>query len=204
MIKQPIILVGGGGHCLASIDVIEQTKQFRIIGIIDVPEKLGGEVLNYPIIGCDNDIPALKEDCPNFAITAGQIKSPILRQKIYRTIKQCNGKLPVIISPYAYVSQHSQIAEGSMIMHNAIVNAGTTIGKCTIINSNALVEHESKIGDFTHISTASTINGQCEIGSNCFIGSNAVIANNITIADDCIIAAGARVYRPIITRGTYY
>ena len=33
-----ILLIGGGGHCKAVIDVIEQEGQFNIIGIIDKTE----------------------------------------------------------------------------------------------------------------------------------------------------------------------
>lgn len=40
--KQPeIILIGGGGHCKACIDVIETERKYRIAGIIDIPEKKG-------------------------------------------------------------------------------------------------------------------------------------------------------------------
>ena len=31
-----LILIGGGGHCHACIDVIESTQKFQIIGIIDI------------------------------------------------------------------------------------------------------------------------------------------------------------------------
>ena len=37
--KEKIILIGGGGHCRACIDVIEQEGRFTIAGIVDVPEK---------------------------------------------------------------------------------------------------------------------------------------------------------------------
>ena len=40
-----IILIGGGGHCRSAIDVIEQDSQFRIVGIIDKPEKLDTAIL---------------------------------------------------------------------------------------------------------------------------------------------------------------
>ncbi len=41
MNKPNIILIGGGGHCKACIDVIEQENKYTIAGIIDVPEKVG-------------------------------------------------------------------------------------------------------------------------------------------------------------------
>jgi sugar O-acyltransferase (sialic acid O-acetyltransferase NeuD family) len=203
MSKQPIILVGGGGHCISCIDVIEQTGLYEIIGVLDLPEKKGTELLGYPVIGMDDDIPTLITKCPNFHITVGQIKSSRIRQSIFAQIKQAGGQLPVIISPKAHVSKHATIAEGTIIMHQALVNAGASIGKACIVNSKALIEHEATVGDFCHISTAACINGQATIGASCFIGSNTVVGNNITIVDNTIVAVGSQVLKSIDKSGVY-
>ena len=54
--KPNIILVGGGGHCVSVIDVIEQQGKYNIKGIIDIKENIGKNVLGYKIIGSDNDL----------------------------------------------------------------------------------------------------------------------------------------------------
>jgi sugar O-acyltransferase (sialic acid O-acetyltransferase NeuD family) len=203
MKKQDILLIGGGGHCLSCIDVIEQGGQYRIAGIIDLPEKVGSRVLDYPVLGSDQDIPALVSDYPDFLITLGQIKSARRRQAIYDMVKQAGGRLPVIISNTACVSPRAQIAEGSIIMHQALVNSGAGIGPCCIINSKALIEHEARIGAFCHISTAACINGQTSIGEHCFVGSNAVVGNNLDITGHCILAAGTQVLKNISLPGVY-
>ena len=59
MNKPEIILIGGGGHCKACIDVIELDGGFQIAGIIDTPEKVGQNILGYPIIGTDDDLKEL-------------------------------------------------------------------------------------------------------------------------------------------------
>ncbi len=200
---KPIILIGGGGHCISCIDIIEQTGLYQIIGILDLPEKLGQKVLNYSIIGNDNEIGRFITDCSDFLITVGQIKSSTIREMIFQQVKQAGGKLPVIISPLAYVSSFANINEGSIIMHHALVNAGATIGKGCIINTKALIEHEVCIGNFCHISTAAIVNGQANIGNQCFIGSNTVIANNINVAANTVIAAGSQVLKNVDFSGTY-
>jgi len=200
---RPIILIGGGGHCVSCIDVIEKTGLYIILGILDLPEKQGQKILNYSIIGTDNDLEQFLPSCKDFLITVGQIKSSALREKLYRMVKNAEGNLPVIISPLAYVSSFAKIAEGTIIMHHALVNANATIGKGCIINSKSLIEHEVFIGDFCHISTASVINGQANIGSCCFVGSNATISNNINIVPNTIIAAGSQVLRNIEVKGCY-
>lgn len=200
---RPIILIGGGGHCISCIDVIEQTGLYQIIGILDLPEKLGEKVLNYSIIGNDNELDQFTPTCSDFLITVGQIKSTSLRETIFNKVKVAGGNLPVIISPIANVSKYATIEEGTIVMHHALVNAGASVGKGCILNSKSLIEHEVTIGNFCHISTAAVINGQSQIGDCCFIGSNTVVANNIHMIANTVIAAGSQVLRNIERSGTY-
>lgn len=200
---QPIILIGGGGHCISCIDVVEQTGLYQIIGILDLPEKLGQKVLNYSVIGTENELEKFLPECSDFLITVGQIKSSELREIIFHKVIEAGGNLPVIISPFAFVSPNARIEEGTVIMHHALVNSGAIVGKGCILNTKSLIEHEAKIGDFCHISTASVINGQAVVGDSCFIGSNAVISNNTHITAKTVIAAGSQVLRNIDLAGTY-
>lgn len=198
-----IILVGGGGHCKACIDVIEQEKRFEIAGIVDHPDMFGQNILGYPIIGCDDDLPDLFKKYKNALITVGQIRSARTRIKLYNMLKSIGYTLPVIISPLAYVSKLACIEEGTIIMHQALVNVQATIGFNNIINSKALIEHEAVIGNHNHISTVSKINGQVKIENECFIGSGSTIANNISIVSNVIVPAGVSVYKKIEKSGIY-
>ncbi len=201
--KKPIILIGGGGHCISCIDIIEQSGEYKIKGILDLPGKVGQEVLGYPVIGTDDDLEKFLPECKNFHITVGQIEKYVLREKIYTRIKAAGGNLPVIISQEAYVSKHAKVGEGTIVMYGAFVNAGASVGKNCILNTTSLVEHETEIGDFCHVSTSAVVNGQVKVGNGCFIGSNAVIGNNITITDNVVIAAGSQVLRNIKSPGVY-
>ena len=198
-----IILIGGGGHCKSCIDVIEQEGRFKIAGIVEKEEIIGEQILGYPIIGCDDDLPALINQYKNVLITVGQIKSAKIRIKLFNNCKAYKATFPVIISPVAYVSRHAKINEGTIIMHQAIINAEAKIGINNIINSKALVEHEAQIGSHNHISTGATINGQVLIKDECFIGSGVTVANNITITENVILPAGTTVYKDITKSGIY-
>jgi len=200
---EPIILIGGGGHCISCIDVIEQTGLYQILGILDLPEKIGQKVLNYSVIGSDDDIEKFSKECPNFLITVGQIQTAAIREKIFNKVKNVGGRLPVVISPLAYVSKYASVGEGSIVMHHVLVNAGASVGVCSILNTKSLIEHEASIGDFCHISTGAIVNGQVNIGDRCFIGSNTVVANNINIIGETIVAAGFPVHKNIVEPGTY-
>jgi len=189
--KEKIVLIGGGGHCRSVIDVIELTDKYEIIGIIDTKENIGKKVLDYTNIGCDDDLETIFETCQNAIITVGHIKSNDLRLKLFKKVKQIGFNLPVIISPIAYVSKHSFIDKGTIIMHHALINANVKIGKNCIINSKALVEHDVIIEDNCHISTASVLNGGVVVKENSFFGSNSVSKEYIEITG--FIKAGSLV-----------
>ena len=202
--KEKIILIGGGGHCKSCIDVIEQEGRFQIAGIVDLPEKLHQKILGYEIIATDNELPELVNEYENFLITLGQIKSPEKRIRIFQTLEESEAKLPVIISPLAYVSKYAEIGDGTIIMHNALINAGAKIGSNCIINSNALIEHDAIIGDHCHIATGATLSGGVTIGENVLVGSGATVIEYKLIADNVIIGAGSVVVEDILEIGTYF
>ena len=189
--KEKIVLIGGGGHCHSVIDVIEQTNKYEIIGIVDTKENIGKKVLDYKVIACDDDLKTIFKTCKNAIITVGQIELNKIRVRIYNKLKQIGFNLPVIISPLAYVSKHSIIEEGTVILHHALVNANVKIGKNCIINTKALIEHDCIVEDNCHISTASVINGGVIVKENSFFGSNATSKQSIEI--DGFIKAGSLV-----------
>ena len=188
-----IILIGGGGHCKSVIDVIEQEARFKIAGIIDKPELLGSKILGYPVIGSDFDLESLAKKYQNALVTVGHIKSALVRIKLYDLAIKAGFTLPSIVSPNAYISKHSKIGNGTVIMGNVIVNANSSIGDNCIINSKALIEHDCLISSHCHISTNAIINGGVTIGSKSFIGSNVTTKNNIIIKENSFIKAGSLV-----------
>lgn len=189
--KEKIILVGGGGHCKACIDVIELQGKFEIAAIVDTPDKIGQHILNYPILFTDEDLPKLAKEYHYFLITVGHIKSVELRIKLFETLCSLKVQFPTIISPISYVSKYASIGEGSIVMHHALINAGAKVGSNSIINSKALVEHDSIVGNFCHISTGAVLNGGVIVGNNSFVGSNAVVKQKVIISDNSFIKAGS-------------
>jgi len=194
---QNLILIGGGGHCKSCVDVIEQAGTFRIVGIVDMPEKLHQKILGYEIIATDDDLPHLVNEYENFLITLGQIKSPDRRIRLFKALKDLGAKLPVIISPLAYVSKHAEIGDGTIIMYHALINAGAKIGSNCIINNKALIEHDAVIGDHCHIATGAVINGGVKVGSGTFFGSNAVSKEYVEIGENAVIGCGAKITKNI-------
>jgi len=188
-----IILIGGGGHCKSVIDVIEQEGRFKIAGIVDKPELLDSDVLGYSVIGNDSDLVDLAKKYKYAIVTAGQIKSSSLRQELCDLTLKAGFTLARIISPRAYVSRHAKIGQGTIIMHDAMVNASVVIGMNCIINSKALIEHDSTIEDFCHIATNAVINGGVIVRQGSFVGSGVITKQYIEIKKDSFIKADSLV-----------
>ena len=198
---KPLILIGGGGHCKSLIDVAESAG-YRIAGILDRPEELGKKILNYEVIGNDDDIPKYVGSA-EFIISVGYIRNPNLRIKLYELVKQQGGQFATLIASTAYVSQYASLGEGTVVMHHAFVNAEATVGKNVILNTFSNIEHGSIVGDQCHISTGVMVNGDCKVGNNCFIGSGSVLYNGVSITDGVVVSAGSVVRRPISIKGVY-
>ena len=179
--SEQILLIGGGGHCRSVIDVIEQMNEYKIIGIVDIKENIGKKVLDYEIIGSDDDLSDIFKTCKNAIITIGQIKTNKPRVDLFGKTRQIGFDLPTIVSPLAYVSRHAFVDEGSIVMHHALINTGAKVGKNCIINTKALVEHDAVVEDNCHISTGAIINGGTVVKENSFVGSNSVSKEYVTI-----------------------
>ena len=191
--KEDLILIGGGGHCRSCIDVIEMEGRFTILGIVDEKPAQDLTLTDYPLLGREEDLPSLVRSCRNFFITIGQIKSSEPRTRVFAHLKQFDIVFPIIISPLAHVSRRAELGEGTIVMHQAIVNAGASVGRNCIINTKALIEHDVVIEDQCHISTAAVVNGAAKVKQGSFIGSNSVIRESIVVGEWSIVGAGVAV-----------
>jgi sugar O-acyltransferase (sialic acid O-acetyltransferase NeuD family) len=195
-----LIVIGGGGHAKSCIDVISHSEEYSISGIND-PKLSTSPFPNIPLIPGSLQELFLKNQSVFLGI--GFIKNPKPRQKLINQIIELGFKTPSFFSPFAYSSSNSHICEGTIIMHQAIINTHVEIGPFCIINSKSLIEHDVQIASNCHISTGAIVNGGSRVGANTFIGSNAVIGNNISIGENCIVQAGAFLNRDLKNNEIY-
>jgi sugar O-acyltransferase (sialic acid O-acetyltransferase NeuD family) len=191
--KPSLILIGAGSHAHSCIDVIEHLGTFNIVGLIGIEEELQSEYMGYQVIGTDCDLPQLAAQYRYAIITVGQIKSPLVRHRLYEQALSLGFKLPSIISPTAHVSRYAVVEDASIVMHGARINAGAKVGKNCIINTNALIEHDATVEDHCHISTGAIVNGNAKVGSGSFVGSGSVIKEGITLGSNCLVGMGVAV-----------
>ena len=191
MTKPNLILIGAGGHARSCIDVIEQQGYFQIAGLVGLSEQQHTQHLGYAVIGTDIDLPEFAKIYQYALITIGQIHSAEHRIRLYKLAKSLGFKFPAIISPRAYVSKHAKIGHGTIVMHDALINAGALVGDNCIINTKSLIEHDAVIENNCHISTGAIINGSVIVKQGSFVGSNAVTKESVDTKENDFIKAGS-------------
>lgn len=201
MNEKSLILIGGGGHCKSVIDVAESAG-YTIKGILDLPDNIGKTVMGYPIIGADGQIGEFIKDNV-FIVTVGHIKDASIRINLHQKIQEAGGRFATLIASTSHVSQYAVIGEGSVIMHQTVVNADAKIGKGCIVNTFANIEHDAVIGDYCHISTGAMVNGNCRVGEETFLGSQSVMVNGTEITPGCVVAAGSMIRKNLTKKGVY-
>lgn len=123
-----LLLLGGGGHCRSSIDVVKEIKGYEIRGIVETERASEKQVLGYPILRFDRDLRAILEEEKSALITVGQVENPENQIRLFSLLKSLKAELPSIVSAFAYVSPHSTVGEGTIVMHGAILNPSAQVG----------------------------------------------------------------------------
>lgn len=203
MSQPELILIGAGGHAHSCIDVIEQHGQYRIAGLVGMPEEINAKHLGYTVIATDENLPELAKTYQYAIITVGQIRSSDSRTRLYQRATELGFQFPDIAAPSAYVSRHATIGAGTIVMHGVIVNAGARIGNNCIINTRALIEHDVIVEDHCHISTGAVLNGNVTIGTGSFVGSGSIIKEGASIGKGCLIGMGLSVRRDLADQARF-
>lgn len=190
MSKPQLLLVGAGGHANSCIDVIEQEGKFEIAGLIGRSSEVGTRNCGYEVIGNDSNLETLYGEFKFAFVAIGHVDSAETRIHLYHKIKKIGFQVPTIKSKFSYVSKHASIGEGTIVMHDVIVNSGVDIGQNCILNTRSIIEHNVNVSDHCHISTGAIVNGGVSIGKGTFIGSGSVIRDNLSIGDNCFAGMG--------------
>ena len=192
-----LMLLGGGGHCLSCIGVIEKANSHSIVGIVERDGALGELAHGYPILGTDAQLAELLPQIDEVLITLGQITDAAPRKNLFDQLLGLGAQFATISASDSSISSRASIGAGTVVLSGSTVNAGARIGMNCIINSHALVEHGAEVHDHCHVSTGALVNGDVVIGAESFIGSGAIIREGVVIGAQSVIGAGSCIGRDV-------
>jgi sugar O-acyltransferase (sialic acid O-acetyltransferase NeuD family) len=179
-----IYLYGAGGHAKVIIDILETCGK-TVAGIFN--DDLSRIIWNFsPLV-----FPG------PFDFSTDELIISVGNNSIREKISKIEAKYNTAIHPSAILSRYASIAEGTVVMGGALINADTKISKHCIINSNASVDHDCVLQDFVHISPNATLCGGVYVGKGSHIGSGAIVIPGKKIGRNAIVGAGAVVITDI-------
>jgi UDP-perosamine 4-acetyltransferase len=190
----PLVVIGGGGHAKVVLDVLRLDARFRVVGVVD-PARVGGQVLEFPVLGGDEILPALKAQGVTAAFVA--LGDNRTRQRIGRELRQLGFALPAIVHPTAIISPSARIGAGCVIMAGAKVGPDASVGELAIVNTGAIVEHDAQLGPAAHVAPGCSLAGCVRIGERTLLGIGSVVRPDIRIGDDVVVGAGSAVVADI-------
>jgi sugar O-acyltransferase (sialic acid O-acetyltransferase NeuD family) len=187
LIKDPIYVIGAGGHARVVVDaLLESGCNPSDINIRDDLASLEGS----KILGCLVRTPALSNEVISSRIHVAIGSGPLRRIFLERS-GATRDKWLTVMHRCASVAHSANINAGSFIAAMAVVGPFVTIGEAVIVNHGAIVDHDCVVGNDVHICPAASLGGGVKLGNRVFIGAGARIFPGIWIGDDAVIGAGA-------------
>jgi len=173
--------------------------EVRIVGIID--NALEGQFADYPVLGTDQDAPAILERFPRTPVIITP-DSPAVRRKLAQYYSTLGFTVAGLVSPKAVVSRSATIGAGTVVQSWVNVSANAEIGALVKLNTGANVMHDSIVGDYTTIAPNAVVLGRVAVGAGCYIGANATLLPETRVQDLVTVGAGAVVVKDVETGKT--
>ncbi len=174
------------------IELIEESRAFDIIGIIDTCKDV--DTLGYSLLGTDSDWPQIYTKYTNLKIVLA-IDPTAKKKKLafYYGIKS----LASLVSKDAYISPSAILREGCLVQQGVKIMASVKIGIACKVNVNAVVHHDTVVGNFCTLAPGSMLLGAVKIEDNVFVGAGAIVLPKVHVGRNSIIGAGAVVVKDV-------
>ncbi|MDC0893275.1 NeuD/PglB/VioB family sugar acetyltransferase [Pseudomonadales bacterium] len=193
-----IVIVGGGGHAKMCIDLLRQTKEYEILGIIDDKLDVGDAILGIEVIGGNSSLSKLVTRGVKYAVNGvGAISNPKLRGKIHTNLMDVGFFLPNLVHPLSNVEPSVNLGDGNQIMMGAVVGSDVQIGNGCIVNSGAIISHDCILRDHCHVAPGAILAGSIDVGNSSVIGMGATVYFGLTIGRDAMVFNGVNVLKNI-------
>ena len=181
--KPELVIIGAGGHALSVADAA-LSSGWTAISFYS-PDGKGptpsvGQVLS--------SLESLEITKTAFALGVGPNHD---REDAWEEVVKHfpHAQLTSVIHATAWVSPHSIICDGAVILAHASVGPGSTLERGALLNTGASLDHDSSLGSFGSLGPGARTGGNVRIGERTMIGMQAGILHGISLGSDAVIGA---------------
>lgn len=198
-------MIGSSGHARVVLDALERSGRHAVIGLIDPLRRPGEIESGYPVLGTEDDLPALAaaKGIDACVVAIGD------NWQRHLVVQRVRGRLPgmafaTVIHPSAQIGRGVEIGQGAVLMAGAIVNAAARIHAFCIVNTAAALDHDSVMEEFSSLAPGARTGGTVRIGAFAAVGIGATVSHGRTVGAHSILGAGAVVVHDIPERSVAY
>lgn len=165
-----LLILGAGQYGMVVKEIAESMKCFDRISFLD--DRFGTADPNYreKAVGTFADYDAFSKEYM-YAIPA--LGDPELRRAWIQRLEEACFRVPILVSPRAYVSPSAQLQKGCIVEPLAGVHANTVVGVGTLISMGAILNHNSFVMDFCHIDCGAVVMSGAVVGSETHVRAGA-------------------------------
>ena len=193
MARQPIVLVGGGGHASDVLQAIEAVNAleptYEVLGLIDDTEvdlrRFDGRGVAQ--LGGVDDLAGLDAA---FVLAAGW---PATRRALDERIGDRGTPADPIVHPRTDVGAGVELGVGTVILGGAHVSPMAHLGVHSLVSYNATIGHDVVLGAFATVLPNAAVSGDVVGGDDVLIGTGASLRQGLRIGHRATIGAGAAV-----------
>ena len=200
-----VIIIGSGGHSKVIVDIIINQGKYEIAGFIDNYLPVGHKVLNYEVLGKEEELNTLIYE---YSIFGGivAIGDNYVRCNVVEKVKGlCNEfKFINCIHPKSHIAFDVAMGEGNVIMAGTTINTSSEIASHCIFNTNSSIDHDNKISNFVSIAPNAVCGGNVIVNEFSAIGIGATVQHNVSISNNCIVGANSLVNKDTKPNSIYY
>lgn len=191
MVKD-LVVVGSGGLDIVRLieDINAEEKTFNFLGFLERDEeKIGKEVMGYPILGNDD---LLLDKYSKCAVVNNVIATTGYHEKVHQNLtekyKICD--FPNLVHPTSR-SKYIEIGIGNIVYENINFGAKTVIGNFNIMYPNSSIGHETSIGNYNLLALNVNIGARSVIGDRNLFANASVVSLGLKLGNDNQIGVGS-------------
>jgi UDP-perosamine 4-acetyltransferase len=190
--REEVVVLGSGGHAVVCIESLVASG-FDVVGVVDRSPQ--PRPLQVPLLGGDEDLPAIRADGVASAFVA--VGDNRLRGRLMDLARRNGYRLVNAVAPGTHISPTVVLGENVAVMAGAVVNAYATLAEGSIVNTGAVIDHDGHVGALAHIGPGCALAGKVTVGEGAFLGVGSSVIPGCRVGRWSQLGAGSVVIRDI-------
>lgn len=189
-----LLILGAGQYGVVVKEIAQEMNCFGKISFLDDSFDNKNKACCKQVIG---KMTELERFCSEYEYAIPAIGDADVRLSLLEKAEKAAYKIPIIISPKAYVSPSAKIQKGSVIEPLAGVHANSVVGTAAYISMGAVVNHNAVVGDGCHVDNNAVVMSGAETPPRVKVEPGAVVKRhynlfNMLSKGELVIESSAR------------